>query len=113
MLVLVVGILASVALSSCQVIPGERPTPTPTPTAVPVDELYRWLQSESELNSARLSEMEGQWFRFRGQIAKIAVKEIRFYIEPPKVLDHDNYVECNFPSNEQITSVNVGEDIVL
>ena len=113
MLVLVVGILASVALPSCQLIPGERPTPTPTPVATPVEQLYRYLESEKELNQARLSEMEGQWFRFRGRIARIAEGQIRFNIEPPEPLADDKYVECNFASNEQVTSVNVGEEVAI
>ena len=57
--------------------------------------------------------MEGQWSRFRGRIAKIEDKQIRFYVEPPIPLAFDKYVECNFESNEQVFSVNVGEDVVL
>ena len=106
---LVVAALITVA---CGVIPGAEPTPTPTP--YDVNRLYGSLENLKEDNIASLREMEHKLqVRFRGTIDRIEERTIRFYVERPKVLAEDKYVECNFRSNADMVSLHKGADVTM
>ena len=106
---LVVAALIPVA---CGVIPGVEPTPTPT--TYDVNRLYVSLENLKESNIASLREMERKLqVRFRGTIDRIEERKIRFYVERPKVLAEDKYVECNFRSNADMVSLYKGADVTV
>lgn len=97
-------ILAVMASVAC----GARLNAEPTPTATPYDvtQIYRYLNDLKESNIAELREMEHRWRpTVEGTVHRIDERKIRFYIEPPRVLAEDRYVECNFPSNTYLVSM--------
>ena len=96
----------------CGAIPSAKPTPTPTP--YDVIRVYGYFEDLKEYNVARLREMEHEFqVRFRGTIDRIEEKQIRFYVEPPRVLADDKYVECNFRSNSDMVSLYRGADVTV
>ena len=106
---LVVAALIPVA---CGVTPGAEPTPTPTP--YDVNRLYEALENLKESNIARLREIEHDTQgRFRGTIDRIEEREIRFYVERPRALAEDKYVECNFRSNADMVSLYRRADVTV
>ena len=103
------ALAAAIITTACQSATNLTPTPTP-PSVV---EVYRTFEAESNSNVARLMTREEnrEHFRFRGSITRIGDKEIRFYVEPPMTFAEDLYVECNFESNQQIASLNLGDEV--
>lgn len=87
--------------------------PTPTPTPVEVNRMYGYLEDLNTSNVAELRESEGKWFRFRGRVDIIEEKMVRFYVEPPRTLADDSYVECNFGSNADLISLRIGDDVTV
>ena len=109
---LAASVLAALIFAACDAIPGAEPTPTLTPHDV--DRVYGYLEDLNENNVARLREMEHKWqVRFKGTIDGVEERQIRFYVEPPRVLADDKYVECNFRSNADMVSLYKGADVTV
>ena len=108
---IITALVISVVILACQNPSAQTPVPTPPR----VEEVYRALEQEKFSNVARLRTREEnrEAFRFRGNITGIAEKEVRFYIEPPKSLAEDLYIECNFNSNKQIASLTLGDEVTV
>ena len=104
-------VLVFTASLACDSIWNAEPTPTPTP--VLVNQMYEYLEDLNTSNVAELREKEGTWFRFRGRVDTIEEKMIRFYVEPPRALADDSYVECNFGSNANLISLRTGVDVTV
>ena len=105
-------ILVAMAFVACDARLNAEPTPTPTP--YDVTQIYRYLNDLKESNIAELREMEHNWRpTFRGTVHRIEERKMRFYIEPPRVLAEDRYVECNFPSNRYLVSMRAGDYVTV
>ena len=104
--------LATMTLAACNAVSGAEPTPTPTP--VEVNRLYNYLVGLKEDNVAALRELEHSWqVRVRGRVDWTQEKKIRFYVEPPRSLAYDKYVECNFRSNADMVSLRKGDNVTV
>ena len=105
-------VIAALMPVACDAVSGAEPTPTPTPWEV--TSLYSYLEDENKNNVARLRDMEDKWqVRFRGTVGWLQEKKIRFYVEPPKPLATDKYIECNFRSNADMVALNRGDDVTV
>ena len=104
--------LATMTPVACNAVSGAEPTPTPTP--VEVNRLYNYLVGLKEDNVAALRELEdSRQVRIRGRVDWIQEKKIRFYVEPPRYLAYDKYVECNFRSNAGMASLRKGDNVTV
>ena len=104
--------LASLTSVACGDISNAEPTLTPTP--VDVNRLYSYLDNLNESNIAELRDMEHRLqVGFKGTVHRINEKQIRFYVDPPRVLADDRYVECNFRSNSDLVSMRERDDVTV
>ena len=106
------AVLVALASLACGATFNAEPTPTPTP--YDVNRVYGYLHDLKESNIAELKEMEDRWRpTFKGTVHRVDERKIRFYIEPPRILADDRYVECNFPSNTDLVSMRERDSVTV
>ena len=112
--VLIVMILTAISLLALACKTTNLPTsaPRPTPTAVTSKWLYNGLLAEKDGNPTRLKnrvERKEIW-RFTIIISKIEGKRIQEHFDELMAAT-DPYIECEFKSERQIISLNVGQSV--
>lgn len=84
------------------------------PAVEPVEELHQEFEREKSTNPTRLEDMvaRNEVRAFSGTIKAIEGAAIQFHIDE-KMLERDAFVECAFPSEDDIMSLNIGQKVTV
>lgn len=84
------------------------------PAIEPVENLYQKLELEKSTNPTRLEDRvdRNEVRSFSGTISDIKGKSIQFHIDE-KMLERDDFVECAFPSEDDILSLDIDQEVTV
>ena len=91
-----------------------RQQENPPPAPVPVENLYRGFEQERSSNPTRLESRvdRNEVSAFYGRIGEINGEVIQFHVDE-KMLGRDAFVECQFPSENYVLRLNVGQEVAV
>lgn len=89
------------------------PTPTQIPNFTDFEAFYWGMQEDKESNSTRVDGYidRKEEYYIVGYISNIDGKKVQFHIGPPRILEKDRYIECEFPHKNFVLSLNKRQEI--